>query len=544
MRRAAVLSRMLSLGVLALLPAYTGCASGTVDVDAGVADAGGTLQDVELRFTDTSALQLTPRENVTVEVQVMRAGEPAPGVTVRLGLEGDAHDASLMEVSALSGADGSLRTTLRGSSIPATFRLRATAIAAAPAFLAVGVSATGFGNVLAAVEDLSATGPARLRVEAYSAAGCGHPSVAEGRFGRAITLLSGESSARFLGLPAGTGYAIVARGESPSGAELAFGCVDDVQVTSDAEAMVTVRLGARVQVIAGQYDAEFDVPAADLASLLAAGRDATVAAQLPAGDAAFLLDALEAHLTGVGDTDALLALAALQVARSTGLEAAFAQHLMDESAGPSVALGNALTFVSSQVGLSLAGALTIEANGDTSFTPSSLVLAGAMGAYAGLPAADGALPALSFVTELDLVGAVVMFDPVVISLPLGANLEAILADAVALTALGSWGALSGASSAAGFSNPAVNAVCDEVCRAAVFANAAGVVRDAWFDTLGRDVGSATLTLSGGAVASDPDGDFRANALDAQLGGDAVLGATTLPIVGTLSATRSAAPVLP
>ncbi|MBK6575154.1 MAG: hypothetical protein IPG17_02920 [Sandaracinaceae bacterium] len=320
--------------------------------------------------------------------------------------------------------------------------------------------------------------------------------------------------------------------------------MDDVQVASDAEAMVTVRLGARVQVIAGQYDAEFNVPAAALVSLLAAGRDATVAQQLPAGDAAFLLDALEAHLTGVGDTDALLALAALQVARTTGLEAAFAQHLVDEGAGPSAALGSALSFVSSQVGLTLAGALTIEANGDTSFTSSSLVLAGPMGSYAGLPAADGALPALSFVTELDLVGAVVMFDPVVISLPLGANLEAIVADAVALLALGSWGALSGAGSAAGFSNPAVNGVCDEVCRATVFASAASALRDAWFDTLGRDTSSVTLTLSGGAVASDPDGDFRANALDAELGGDAVVGVTTLPIVGTLSATRSAAPVLP
>lgn len=544
MRRAAVLSRMLSLGVLALLPACAGCASGTVEVDAGVSDAGGTLRDVELRFTDTSALQLTPRENVTVELQVMRAGEPAPGVTVRLALEGDAHDASLMEVSLLSGADGTLRTTLRGSSIPATFRLRATASSAAPAFLAVGVSATGFGNVLAGVEDLSATGPARLRVEAYSAAGCDHPSVAEGRFGRAITLLEGESSARFLGLPAGAGYAIVARGESDSGAELAFGCVDDVEVTSDAEATVTVRLGARVQVIAGQYDAEFRVEAADLASLLAAGRDATVAQQLPEGDAAFLLDALEAHLSSLGDADALLALGALEVARGAGLDAAFAQHLTDEGAGPSVALTSALTFVSSQVVLTLAGALTIEAAGDTSFATSSLALVGLMGAYTGLPAADGAEPGLSFVTELDLVGAVVMFDPVVISLPLGANLEAIVADAVALSALGSWGTLSGASSAAGFTIPAVNAVCDEVCRAGVFASAASALRDAWFDTLGRDVSSVTLTLSGGAVASDPDGDLRANALDAQLGGDAVLGATTLPIVGTLSATRSAAPVLP
>ena len=99
-------------------------------------------------------------------------------------------------------ADGAVRTTLRGSSIPATFRVRATASGAAPAFLAVGVSATGFGNVLAGVEDLSGTGPARLRVEAYPSAGCDHPSVAEGRFGRAITLLPGETlRLRRLGQP-------------------------------------------------------------------------------------------------------------------------------------------------------------------------------------------------------------------------------------------------------------------------------------------------------------------------------------------------------
>ncbi|MBK7777778.1 MAG: hypothetical protein IPI43_27290 [Sandaracinaceae bacterium] len=52
--------------------------------DAGSSDADSTPQEVELRFTDTSALQLTPRANVTVELQVMRAGEPAPGITVRL----------------------------------------------------------------------------------------------------------------------------------------------------------------------------------------------------------------------------------------------------------------------------------------------------------------------------------------------------------------------------------------------------------------------------------------------------------------------------
>ncbi|MBK7777776.1 MAG: hypothetical protein IPI43_27280 [Sandaracinaceae bacterium] len=124
---------------------------------------------------------------------------------------------------------------------------------------------------------------------------------------------------------------------------------------------------------------------------------------------------------------------------------------------------------------------------------SSLVLVGLMGSYAGLPAADGALPALGIVTELDLVGAVVMFTPWSISLPLGASLGAIVADAVALSALRSWGPSPGAWSAAGSPNPAVAAWCDEVCRATVFASAASVLRDAWFDTLGRDVSGVTVT---------------------------------------------------
>ena len=538
MRGARLLSRNLSLGVLALLTSQAGCASGTVYDDAGVMDSGGTALGLELRFSDNGALQLVPLQNAPVELMVMRAGEPAPGVTVQLALQGDAHDASLMDVSALSGADGMVRTTLRGSSIPATFRVRASAQTAASAYLSVGVSATGFGNVLGLVEDVSGTGPARLRVEAYSAADCDHPSVAEGRFGRAITLLTGETSARFLGLPAGAGYAIVARGESASGDELAFGCVDGVVVASDAETTLTLRLGARVQAIAGDYDAEFQLAAADLASLLGTVRDATLAEQAPAGDAAFLLDALEAHLTLQGNTDATLALAALQVARASGLDASFAQHLSDEGAGPSVAFGSALGFVSSQLSLSLTGVLSITPAGDTSFVVGSLLLRGGADSFSAVAPVAGTPPSLSFVTELDLVGAILMFDPVTIGLPVGENVEAILANAELLSVLGSWGALAGASSAAGFPIAAVNGVCDEACRAIVFAEASATLRDAWFEQLGRSASSLTLVLTGGALASDPDGDLQADALDAELSGQATLAETQVAIVGSLSATRA------
>ena len=60
MRGAAVLSRMLSLGVLALLPSYVGCASGNQHQDAGSMDSGGSPWELTLRFSEESALQLVP----------------------------------------------------------------------------------------------------------------------------------------------------------------------------------------------------------------------------------------------------------------------------------------------------------------------------------------------------------------------------------------------------------------------------------------------------------------------------------------------------
>jgi hypothetical protein len=340
------------------------------------------------------------------------------------------------------------------------------------------------------------------------------------------------------------GYAVVARGESSDGDELAFGCVDGVSVESDAEVAVTVRLGARVQVIAGEYDATFGLVAADVAALLRTGTAAVAAEQLREGDAPYLLDALAAHLMGVGGTDALSALATLQAARGTGLDARFAQYLSEQGAGPSIALATTSMLIASQVELTFGGALTIGADGETSFSLSSLDLAGPLGSYSGLSAGIGAQPTFDFVTLLDPVGATVSFGPIVIRLALGAHLEAILTSAVAASALGSWPALSGASSAAGFSFPGVNAVCDEVCRAAVFGEAAIAVREAWVETLGRDLQRVTVTLRGSAVASDEDGDSRADSLDAPLRGDAVLGAITQPFVATLGAARRPVPVPP
>lgn len=530
--------QLLPWALLAALLAVVGCAGGGTAADAGTGDASLTPSGLVLRFADSASLQLVPLQNGVVELQVLADGVPAAGVLVRLALEGDAHDASLMTVSGPSGADGWLRTTLRASSIPATFRVRASATGATAVFLPVGVSATGFGNVQVAVEDLSATGPARVRVEAYGAVSCADSAVAEGRYGRAITLLDGETGARFLGLPATTSYAIVARATNLDGDELAFGCVDGVAVESDAEALVTVRLGARVQVIAGAYDAAFRVGAADVGALLDAARAATLALQLPSGDAPYLLDALEAYLQSENET---VALASLRSARTSGLDSAFATYLSTEGAGPSVALINAVTFVAAQSELSLAGRMTIAANGDTAFEPETLQLLGPSGAYSALPAPSVGAPAITFVTELDLIGARVMFDPVVITLPLGASVESILGDAQLLSSLGSWGALAGASSAAGFPNASVEAVCNTTCRAAVFARASEAARDTWLAVLGQDPTSFTLTLRGAAAASDPDGDLRANALDAQLAGTASSSGVVLPVVGGLAATRRAEP---
>ncbi|MEZ4325547.1 MAG: hypothetical protein R3B40_10045 [Polyangiales bacterium] len=506
-------------------------------MDAGVGDGAVVAPSLELRFSDTASLQLTPQQNVMLAVRVLRAGEPAPAETVRLVLEGDAHDASLGALDSRADADGWVRTTLRGSSVPATFRVRATAIGASPAYLSVGVSATGFGNLDAAVLDLSGTGPARVRVEVYPSASCDSPVVAEGRFGRAITLLDGETGARFLGLPAAPGYVVAARGVSASDDELAFGCVDGVEVGSDQQVAAVVRLGARVQLIAGEYDAAFVVSAAELAGLLRAARDATLTAEQPDGDASYLLAALEAYLLEQGHTAAH---AALVLARDGGYDDSFQLFLSDEDAGPSVALGRAITFVQTQEEFALAGQLSVASSGATDFAFEALTLTGGAGVLGAWPAAL-TFPALTFASELDLVGASLVFDPVTITFSLAQSTDEVLRNAQLATILGSWAVLSGSSSAAGFPNPAVEAVCDAACRSAVFADAAVTLRDAWLDALGPGPESTTLTLRGAAQASDSDSDLQADALDAQLDADVVFGAGAASLTVRLAATTHASP---
>jgi hypothetical protein len=80
-----------------------------------------------------------------------------------------------------------------------------------------------------------------------------------------------------------------------------------------------------------------------------------------------------------------------------------------------------------------------------------------------------------------------------------------------------------------------------VCRAEVFARAAETARDAWIAALGGAADSLTLTLTGDALASDADADLRADALDAQLTGEAATAALVLPVVATLSASPSVEP---
>ncbi|MBK7777777.1 MAG: hypothetical protein IPI43_27285 [Sandaracinaceae bacterium] len=82
----------------------------------------------------------------------------------------------------------------------------------------------------------------------------------------------------------------MARGASASRRRAAFGCVDDVQVASDAGRWSRCASARAYQVVAGQCDAEFSVPAA--ASSPSSRRASRHRGpRLPAGDAAFLLDA-------------------------------------------------------------------------------------------------------------------------------------------------------------------------------------------------------------------------------------------------------------
>ncbi len=509
--------------VLLLVGAAPGCGRAgepPVTPPPPLSDGGA---DASLRtlavLPDDAARTLLLGESLSFSVRYAESdGRPVADAEVSFAMVGVAHDATLAESVARTDADGIARGTLRAGRVRAAFRIRASAAGAAAASFDVAIGDAGFGGLRAEVRYAGARTLVGRSVALYAGASCGD-ALADVVADREQALVEVDDAVRFVALPAGVAYAVVARGEGASGTVLAKGCVDAPAVTTGGEASTTITMVDVPPRIDGRYDATLDLraPGATLALGEAAAAVFT-ASEATGGDATRLLDAVAADLA---DRDADAA-ARFALARSAGgLDAALDTTLVAGGAGPTRALVTLVGGAAEALGvLRVSYALTLDARGRSAADGIAdvQVFAGADRAGGPLPLALAEAPGIGFLSGYAPMRGLLVIEELRVGLPLGATIAATL-DAAAQTrgrrgaedfvaeearcdAFVTWTA----------STPGVAAVCDGACARAA---CVGVSRtlvgelDARLATL--DAARGAIALIGAVPVTDADIDAQIEA---------------------------------
>ncbi len=468
---------------------------------------------------DASARTLLLGESLSFTVRYAESdGRPVADAEVSFAMVGVAHDATLAESVTRTDVDGIARGTLRAGRIRAAFQIRASAAGAAAASFDVAIGDAGFGGLRAEVRYAGTRTLVGRSVALYAGASCGDP-LADVVPDREQSLVEVDDAVRFVALPAGVAYAVVARGEGASGAVLAKGCTDAPAVTSGSEASTSVTMIDVPPRIEGRYDATLDLraPGATLALGEAAAAVVTES-EATGGDAARLLDAVAADLA---DRDADAA-ARFALARSAGgLDAALDTALVAGAAGPTRALVTLVGGAAEALGvLRVSYALTLDVRGRSAADGIAdvQVFAGADRSGGPLPLALAEVPGIGFLSGYAPMRGFLVIEELRVGLPLGATIAATL-DAVAQTG-GRRGAEDFVAEEArceafvtwAASTPGVAAACDGACARAA---CVGVSRtlvgelDARLATL--DAAREAVALVGAVPVVDAD-------LDAQVEG--------------------------
>lgn len=420
-----------TVGVLALF-----AACGT-QIDPPVADAGPDSSPVpmatqltyegdelELVFTETAELRFRYRE---------ADGTSIVGATLSFALDGSAHDSTLGQLEAQTDADGYAVADVIAGSTAAAFRVRVSAERAAPIFVDVAVSDTGFGTLVVGVGYSGDRTVSALVVDAFANKDC--PAALEGdaTADRTAILELDADDVPFFGLPAEISYAVLVRGVGADGrTTLAQGCADDVLVTVDSEARADVGLDDLDLLVEGGYAAEVRIDSRATAITLSewvrsTGRSALDGA---GGDAHLLLDAVEAQLGVLGEVDAANAIA---LDRTTAdLETELDRRLRAVEAGPSSSVDAvADIFALRTERIDLSGTLMLNPGGDPlSVFVIEQVSAGSVDGVAPLVlldlAAVGRPPVAAVAATLDASGGTIEMSHLDVEMPLSNVARAIL----------------------------------------------------------------------------------------------------------------------
>ncbi len=446
-------------------------------------------------------------------------GRPVSGAEVAFAMVGVAHDATLAETSARTGADGVARGTLRAGRTRAAFRVRASASRAAAAGFDVAIGDAGFGALRAEVRYAGARALATRTVSLYADVTCAEAD-AGATPDREQPLVEFDDTVRFVALPAGPAYAVVARGEGADGALLARGCVDGAVVANGAEVATLVTLDDVPARVEGVYDATLDLrtPSATLAVGETTARVLAAAAG-SGGDTGSLLDAVALDLA---DRDPAAAAAFATQRLSEGLDTSLSAALDAAGASPSRALVGLAADAAEAIGaLRVTGTLTLDARGRAE--PDGLV---DLGIAAAPERAGGPLDLrLDMPTNAVIlsgyapVRGLLVVEDLSLRLPLGATIaatleavsrergertaEALVARDAGCDAVARWAAAQPAM-AAGCGESCARAACVGVSRALV-AQLAAALAD-------LDASRAAIGLGGAVPATDGDRDVQIDAL--------------------------------
>lgn len=499
----------------------------TLEIDAGGPDASRSELGT-ITILSESVIGLTPRAN---EVLVARwtdpAGEPVVGGDVSFALEGMPRDSSLFSLVARTDESGEATGTVIAGELPATFRVRVAAPGATSAYVDVAVGAEGFGRLSVTVEGGDARTITRrtVRLHQGSMVRC---SDALGRADADRTLTVDESGVvELIALPAGQLFTVVARGENARGTIVAEGCVAGVEIEVDREVRRTIELVARQLGVEGEYDVALELaPSSSFGStidVMTAAVDAAVLAG--GGEAALMLDAVDAELRERGEVASADALAA---ERLTGEpDAELAAKLELATASPPRAVRGMLEQIetlsaSMRIDGTLAIARAAPEGSLASFTRGAVTLgagapdrvaidAVALGAELRTPAA------MRWFGDADLL----QVDEIAIALPLGrlvlAVIDGLATAAGAADAIELLGAHSACTELASWidERAGLTTACDETCAAEACARAVESTLTIATDAAAPfDEVRARMAVAGALTSEDVDGDLVADALRA------------------------------
>ncbi len=325
-----------------------------VTPDAGP-DAVAATNVLEVEGPDRLALVFG--EEAVVGVRYLGPSrEPLAEQVVSFAFDGRAHDSSLRAVDVQTDATGFARTTLVAGSTPAAFRVRFSAEGAEPAFVEVSVSDEGFGQLAVDVAHEGTREVTALGVAVFAGLTCQDEATLTELGDRYRGRGDESSEVVFAGLPAGLDYAVVGRGEGPSGDLLAWGCIDGVTIEAAGRATVAVVAEDLPQRGRGSYRTTLAIEPSETAARLTTL--ITEAADGFSSDGTLILDTVERTLRTAGDVEALASLADAR-ARSDA-DATLDDLLASAGVGPSVALGGLRALVQDRIRrVELSGSLRV-----------------------------------------------------------------------------------------------------------------------------------------------------------------------------------------